>query len=290
VAVADTADRKISVACFPGAHSAPLYRALETGALAEAGLEIEPWEVAGSDEQLAAWDAGALDLVHTSADHFLRESRPTPAKLLRVEGVGELSVYVRAGMGEVDAARLRWGVDAADGGFSFILRALVEPRFGFEVDPRRLIEVGGTRQRLAALLAGEVDGALLHSPFDGAAEAAGCERLCGHSELRPLPLTNACFVRAELADTPVARAYDEALERSREELLAEGPAAVQRLLVARGLAPDQAGTAAAGIFGPLGLPSSARPDRAALLATAELRRRFAHRQPDRRLIDGLIGA
>jgi ABC-type nitrate/sulfonate/bicarbonate transport system substrate-binding protein len=289
VPAADSDRRSVSVAFFPGAHSAPLYLALEKGTLAAAGLEVEPREVASSQEQLAAWDAGELDFLHTSADHFVRGPRPVAATLLRAEGVGELTVYLRPGGSEADPRELRWGVDSADGGFAFVLRALVEPRLGIEVGPGRLREVGGTKQRLAALLAGEVDGALLHSPFDHAAEAAGFERYCGHAELRPQPLTNACFVRIELTGTAVARAYDEALEQSRQELLAAGPREVERLLVARGLAPEQAGTAAAGAFEPLGLPLSSRPDREALLATADLRRRFSPGwEPDPALIDRLM--
>jgi ABC-type nitrate/sulfonate/bicarbonate transport system substrate-binding protein len=262
---------------------------METGGLAGVGLDVEPREVVSSEDQLAAWDAGELDFLHTSADHFVRGPRPVAARLLRVEGVGELAVYLRPGAAAGEPAELRWGVDSATGGFALILRALVEARPPIEVRPQRLHEVGGTKQRLAALLAGEVDGTLLHSPFDHAAEAAGFERLCGHAELDPRPLTNACFVREELADTPVAKAYDEALERSRRTLLAAGPREVERLLRSRGLAGDAAGAAAAGAFQPLGLPLPSAPERAELLATAELRRRFSPGwEPDPELLDRLI--
>src|SRR6185312_4460395 len=116
----DSSRRSVPVAFFPGAHSAPLYLALEKGTLAAAGLEVEPREVASSQDQLAAWDAGELDFLHTSADHFVRGPRPVAATLLRSEGVGELAVYVRPGATAADLGELRWGVDSADGGFAFI--------------------------------------------------------------------------------------------------------------------------------------------------------------------------
>ncbi|WCB95280.1 hypothetical protein DSM104299_04023 [Baekduia alba] len=277
----------LTVAIFPGAHSVPVYQALEAGHFATAGLDVTVREVTSSSEQLARWDRGALHAVHTSADHFVRGPRPVAARLLRVEPVGELVVHTRPGVapGE-DATSLRWGVDDPDSGFAFVLRAIVEARLGTAPAAASLVTTGGTLQRLEALREGRVDGATLHSPFDVIAARAGLPRLGGHLEVAPDLVTNACFVRADLG---VADAYDAALEAGRQDVLRGGPDRAAALLAGRGLAADRATAAARGIFTDLGLPADPRPTRAGLDAVARLRRRFDPGfEPDPVLLDALL--
>jgi hypothetical protein len=280
---------RLDVAAFPGAHTAPLYHALNEGIFRDHGLEVHLREVRSSREQLAAWDNGELDAVHTAADHFVRGPRPVAGRVVWREPMGELSVHARDDVASRLFSELCWGVDAADSGFALVLRAIVETVLETPVVRAALIEIGGTRQRLEALLSGEVDGVTLHNPFDSVASRVGYPRLGGHLEIAPDLLTSGCFMTADLAVDRSGHAYVDALIASSQELLSRGPSHVTALLVNRGLTADSASAAVEGLFGALGLRADPRPTRSSLQAVADLRRRFVPQwSPDPELIDSLL--
>lgn len=261
----------LTVAIFPAAGSVHLYHAADGGLFAAAGLGVTLHEVASWHEQMAGWDEGRFHLMHTSPDHLLRGGRQHDPVIVRAEGIGELSVYVRSGV-RLDEAR--WAVDAPDSAFALVLRAVVADIGGVAIENDVLVPVGGTRQRADALVAGEADGAALHPPFDRMLELQGFERLGGHAEVAPELLTVGVMARREDAASDVVVRYVQTCDASSAQLVAGGPSKIAEVLEAHGWDSSVARAAAEAMAGPAGLGADPRPTEAGLEAVARLRARF----------------
>jgi ABC-type nitrate/sulfonate/bicarbonate transport system substrate-binding protein len=160
---------------------APGFDAAErSGAFAAEGLEIEVIQARGSEPQLASLAAGECDLVHTAADNVLARVVDRGERDLRIYLVGDLgldlTLVARGVRSTAELAGKRLGVDATWSGHALLLYALLE-RAGVARADHVPVPVGGTAQRLDALLAGTVDAALLSAPFDAVALAAGAVAL-----------------------------------------------------------------------------------------------------------------
>jgi len=262
----------LTTAVFPGAGSAHLYHAVDAGLFAGAGLDVTLHEVTSSQEQVAGWNDGTFSILHTSPDHLLRGSLDRDATIVRAEAIGELSVYARSGVALSDA---RWAVDGAGSAFALVLRSVIADLGGVDATAATLEAVGGTPQRLAAMLGGDADGAVLHPPFDRVAEAnGGFERIGGHSDVVPALMPVVVMVPgAELGSEMVSR-YLETCERSAAALIEGGDELLATALERRGWPAETARAVAPDILGPAGLGADPHPSLEGLEAAARLRERW----------------
>ncbi|MFF0097120.1 ABC transporter substrate-binding protein [Streptomyces canus] len=263
--------RRLTVGIFPGAGAVHLYNALDSGYFQRAGLEVNLVQVASSDQQMAGWNDGDYDLMHTSPDHLLRGLLKRDPVAVQAEGMGELAVHRRPGS---PAATDRWAVDNAQSAFAFVLRAVLADVAGTPVTDGQLVPVGGTLQRFQALPTGTVDGTTLHPPFDVLVAEKGYPRLGGHLQVAPDILTGVVVAPRADATTGHIRAYLDVCRRSTAELLTSGAPGIEAALVRHGLPESAARAAAPGLLGPAGLSTSPNVTLRRLQAVADLRRRF----------------
>ncbi|KQW04211.1 ABC transporter substrate-binding protein [Streptomyces sp. Root369] len=263
--------RRLTVGIFPGAGAVHLYNALDSGYFQKAGLEVNLVQVASSDQQMAGWNDGDYDIMHTSPDHLLRGLLKRDPVAVQAEGMGELAVHRRPGS---PAATDRWAVDNAQSAFAFVLRAVLADVAGAPVTDGQLVPVGGTLQRFQALPTGTVDGTTLHPPFDVLAAEKGYPRLGGHLQVAPDILTGVVVAPRTDADTRHIRDYLDVCRRSTAELLTSGAPGIEAALVRHGLPESAARAAAPGLLGPAGLSTSPDVTLRRLQAVAALRRRF----------------
>ncbi|WP_329445560.1 hypothetical protein [Streptomyces canus] len=263
--------RRLTVGIFPGAGCVHLCNALDSGYFQKAGLEVNLVQVASSDQQMAGWNDGDYDVMHTSPDHLLRGLLKRDPVAVQAEGMGELAVHRRPGS---PAATDRWAVDNARSAFAFVLRAVLADVVGEPVADGQLVPVGGTLQRFQALPTGTVEGTTLHPPFDVLAAEKGYPRLGGHLQVAPDILTGVVVATRTDATTRHIRAYLDVCRRSTTELLTSGAPGIEAALIRHGLPESAARAAAPGLLGPAGLSTSPDVTLHRLQAVADLRRRF----------------
>jgi ABC-type nitrate/sulfonate/bicarbonate transport system substrate-binding protein len=278
-------ERQVTVAVFPGAGDVHLYYALDSGYFRKAGLDVELVEVTSSDEQMAGWDEGRFDIMHTSPDHLLRPRKRDPVAV-RAEGIGELTVYRRPG--ELSPAD-RWAVDDANSAFAFVLRAVLADVADTRITEDQLLPVGGTLQRFQQLLAGAVDGTTLHPPFDVLAADQGYTRVGSHLDVAPDLLTVVAITPRETAASWYVRAYLEVCRTSTRKLLSSGAPGIEKALVHHGWDTTRAQAATPGLLGPAGLATPPRVSLRGLEAVVALRRRFEPGWQPQRPVTDLIG-
>ena len=136
------------------------------------GVEVLPTRTTSSAEQLRALLAGEQDMVVTAIDNLFEWTRAGADLRLvaQVEATTPLGIHAGGDVESIaDLAGCRFAVDAPDNGFALIAKRLLRDA-GVEVD---YVVVGGVRERLDALLGGQVDATLLGPPFDKLAEKAG---------------------------------------------------------------------------------------------------------------------
>ncbi|MFI1356410.1 ABC transporter substrate-binding protein [Streptomyces sp. NPDC020898] len=263
--------RRLTVGIFPGAGAVHLYHALDSGYFQKAGLEVDLVQVVSSDQQMAGWNDGDYDIMHTSPDHLLRGLLTRDPVAVQAEGMGELAVHRRPGS---PLPTDRWAVDNAQSAFAFVLRAVLADVVGAPVTDAQLVSVGGTLQRFQALPTGAVDGTTLHPPFDVLAAEKGYPRLGGHLQVAPDILTGVVVVPRTAATTPHIRAYLDVCRASTAELVTSGASGTEAALVRHGLPKSAAQAAAPGLLGPAGLSTSPDVTLRGIEAVADLRRRF----------------
>lgn len=162
----------------------PLIVAQQLGLLSEAGVELQLTETRGSDEQLRQLAALEQDLAVTAMDNIFEWARREPALRIvaQVEATTPLVLVARPPMRHIsDLEGCTFGVDALGNGFVLAARYVLDAA-GVDV---RWKEVGGVRERMQALLAGEVDASLLGPPFDGPALARGLNLVASLNEMVP---------------------------------------------------------------------------------------------------------
>ncbi|MCX4862028.1 ABC transporter substrate-binding protein [Streptomyces canus] len=263
--------RRLTVGVFPGSGLVHLHHAIQSGYFQQAGLEVKLVQVASSDQQLAGWNDGDFDIMHTSPDHLLRGLLKRDPVAVRAEGMGELVVHRRSG---APLPTDRWAVDNAHSAFAFVLRAVLADVVGSPVTDDQLVPVGGTLQRFRALPTGAVDGTTLHPPFDVLAAEKGFPRLGGHLEVAPDLVTNVVVTPRETATAWTTRAYIQLCRISTEELSASGTPGIEAALLRHGLPEAAVRAAVPGLLGPAGLSTSPEVTLRGMEAVAGLRRRF----------------
>ena len=175
-------------------------------------VEVVPTRTPSSAEQLRALLAGEHDMVVTAIDNLFEWTRAGADLRLvaQVEQTTPLGIYAGGDVESLaDLAGCRFAVDAPDNGFALIAKHLLRDA-GVEVD---YVVVGGVRERLDALLGGQVDATLLGPPFDKLAEKAGMRRVVDVNALLPELPGQGLVVRAELLASAELERYLGALVR-----------------------------------------------------------------------------
>lgn len=166
---------KITAAVFPGGFNLPLWTAMEEGFLSARGLEVEPYYVNGSIEQLPGLIVGRWDIGLTGIDNIVayqsgQGEAETSAKpdlfafmggddaFLRLVVQGDIETYQ-------DLKGKTLAVDAMTTGFAFVLRKMVETA-GLAPGDVVYEKAGGVMQRWEALKEGKFAGTLLLTPFE----------------------------------------------------------------------------------------------------------------------------
>ena len=176
------------------------------------GVEVLPTRTPSSAEQLRALLAGEQDMVVTAIDNLFEWTRAgADVRLVaQVEQTTPLGIHAGGDVESLaDLAGCRFAVDAPDNGFALIAKRLLLDA-GVEVD---YVVVGGVRERLDALLGGQVDATLLGPPFDKLAEQAGMRRVVDVNALLPELPGQGLVVRAELLASAELERYLGALVR-----------------------------------------------------------------------------
>lgn len=176
------------------------------------GVEVLPTRTPSSAEQLRALLAGEHDMVVTAIDNLFEWTRAGADLRLvaQVEQTTQLGIHAGGDVESLaDLAGCRFAVDAPDNGFALIAKHLLLDA-GVEVD---YVVVGGVRERLDALLGGQVDATLLGPPFDKLAEKAGMRRVVDVNALLPELPGQGLVVRAELLASAELERYLGALVR-----------------------------------------------------------------------------
>ncbi|MET0780077.1 MAG: ABC transporter substrate-binding protein [Microbacterium sp.] len=182
----------------------PLIVARELGLLDD--IDLVTRRTTGSPEQLAGLLTGEIDIAVTAIDNlFAWAAAGADVRLVaQTEQTTPLGIYARPAIGRLaDLDGSRFAVDAATNGFSLVARYLLE-REGITVD---YVEVGGVKERLDSLLAGDVTATLLGPPFDAAARDAGAPLLATVAEVLPAFPGQGLVVRAELSGSEELGAY-----------------------------------------------------------------------------------
>lgn len=176
------------------------------------GVEVLPTRTPSSAEQLRALLAGEQDMVVTAIDNLFEWTRAgADVRLVaQVEQTTQLGIHAGGDVESLaDLAGCRFAVDAPDNGFALIAKHLLRDA-GVEVD---YVVVGGVRERLDALLGGQVDATLLGPPFDKLAEKAWMRRVVDVNALLPELPGQGLVVRAELLASAELERYLGALVR-----------------------------------------------------------------------------
>lgn len=236
------------------------------------GLEVLPTRTASSAEQLRALIAGEQDMVVTAIDNLFEWTRVGADLRLvaQIEATTPLGLHARGDADSLaDLAGCRFAVDATDNGFALIAKRLLLDA-GVEVN---YVVVGGVRERLDALLGGQVDATLLGPPFDKLAEQAGMRRVVDVNALLPELPGQGLVVRAELLESEELERYLRALVCGVEAGQSMAEAQGIELLERRGY---QAAAAAA--WGTRALTLTV--DRCGLELLTEIRRSLGMLPPD----------
>jgi ABC-type nitrate/sulfonate/bicarbonate transport system substrate-binding protein len=146
-------------------------------------VDVATVPVASSPAQFRALLDDDLQVALTSPDNVLAHrfgANPADVRIVSAveRGMG-LGLYGRPGL-SLRGATL--GVDVPTSGFALAMYALAES-LGFGRDDYRLVTLGSTPRRLAALLAGECDATMLGAGNELLAERAGFVALARVSEV-----------------------------------------------------------------------------------------------------------
>ena len=149
----------------------------------QAQLELDTKVTRSSKEQREDLLSGERDLAVTAIDNLLiwNESADDFRLVAQVESTTSLAIYARPGLHSIgDLAGTRFAVDAATNGFAIVARHLLADAGVHDVE---FVEIGGVRERLAALLSGRADATLLGPPLDEMADQQGLVKLLAANDL-----------------------------------------------------------------------------------------------------------
>lgn len=211
------------------------------GRYSEQAISIDAVRTRSSDEQFATLVTGERDAAVTAMDNVLawnlRDGPQDFAIIGQVETTTLLPVIARAEILSLTGlAGRNILVDAPANGFVVALRAMLADA-GIGEDGYTLIEVGGVKERLDVLVAGQGDATLLGPPFDAMALAAGFVSLGRINDSYPAFPGQGIVVRKETLQRQRAAlsAWLSALEAGRQSIV-DKPDAARAALAAEGFA------------------------------------------------------
>jgi ABC-type nitrate/sulfonate/bicarbonate transport system substrate-binding protein len=223
--------------------NAPTVAAQAIGAFSANGVDLVTTFTRSSLDQRAALVAGDADVAVTALDNLFAWNQSAGdgqfRAIAQIERTTTLPVYLAAGLTSLDqlagCEHPRVVVDSPASGFGIALVAILES-VGISPDRIEIVGAGGVNERLAALVAGEGDVALLAPFVAGAAADAGLRRVTAVEEAYPSYPGLVVAALQERADGTGAAltAYLAALGAGRAWLLDQPDAAAQAL-VATGL-------------------------------------------------------
>jgi ABC-type nitrate/sulfonate/bicarbonate transport system substrate-binding protein len=153
--------------------------ALRAGYFGHEGIESLFTRTPSSQRQIRGLLAGEWDIAHTAVDNVFEYVDTENADLVLVL-VGEVGTDIRLLAREAtDISSLRGrrlGVDSPRSGYALMAYLILEKN-GIGRDGYDVVQVGGSTERGRALVAGVVDFAMLGTPHDEQAVAAGCHVL-----------------------------------------------------------------------------------------------------------------
>ncbi len=162
---------------FAGSSNWPLFVGVERGLYAREGLAVEFSAARDSTSQLASLADGRIEIALTAFDNVVALGAGEIFAFCGINGGARFSLMVAPGVRTyADLKRRALGVDATANGYALVLLAMLK-HGGLRQGDYRLVSVGSSRERFAALRDGRVAGTLLNAPQDAAAAAAGFARL-----------------------------------------------------------------------------------------------------------------
>lgn len=160
------------------------------GFFAAVGLDVDVMVTPNSTDQMRGLGKNSWQIVSTAFDNVLGWSGREAAEFVAIARVSDgvtLPVYVRPEIKTWDDLRGKaLAVDAVDTAFALVLRRVLLAH-GLEMDrgDYSLIAKGTTGFRLDSMIQGETFAAVLNSPWDAKAVAAGMVRFADHREVLP---------------------------------------------------------------------------------------------------------
>jgi len=161
--------------------------ALRGGSFTRERIAVEFARTPSSERQIRGLLAGEWDVAHTAVDNVFEYVDSEDADLVLVL-VGEVGTDIR--LIARDAAEIaslagkRLGVDSPRSGYA-LMAYLILGKHGIGRDRYQVVQVGGSTERGKALIAGTVDFAMLGTPHDEEAVAAGCHVLAEAARYLP---------------------------------------------------------------------------------------------------------
>lgn len=184
---------KLTCAVFPGGFNLPLWTAMEEGYFKAETLDVEPYYVSASTEQLPGLIDDRFELGLTGFDNIVaynvgQGEAPTVNTPDLVAFMGGDAAFLRfVVQGEnrsfADLKGKELAVDAMTTGMVFVLLKMIE-KAGM-ADKVDYVKAGGVMQRWEGLKAGKFAGTLLMTPFDMIAEKLGLNVLQRGDEVCP---------------------------------------------------------------------------------------------------------
>jgi ABC-type nitrate/sulfonate/bicarbonate transport system substrate-binding protein len=241
------------------------------GLLDVAEIEFDVLLTGSSDEQFGALRDGDRDFAVTSMDNVIMWKRRPGGEAMRlvaqVEGMLAIDLVARPDVSSVaELAGARLLVDSAENGFVVALHKLLHDE-GVDYAGCTILESGGVKQRLQALLAGKGDAASLGPPFTQMAQAQGMKLIANVNQRYPGFAGQGIIIRTDLAADKLAEfeRYLAACSQALASAMDDPAAAVERLAVAGMPAPMAQAMVSA-------LGQSLVPDRIGVDMLAEHRR------------------
>jgi ABC-type nitrate/sulfonate/bicarbonate transport system substrate-binding protein len=177
-------DKRASVAVFRAANNWPLYAAVETKALEDAGIDVEVVHISSSKQQMKGLMDGGYDIIHTAADNVVAvHVEPDFGAVVDKPRIfmggddGFLSLHSSRkvqSFGDLNGKRV--GFDSTRSGFAFVLKKILATE-GLKEGAYEEVVVGGTELRYKALVDGSIDAAMMTPPYDLLCSATGFTRL-----------------------------------------------------------------------------------------------------------------
>ena len=153
--------------------------ALRGGGFAREGIEPIFTRTPSSERQIQGLLAGEWDVAHTAVDNVFEyvDAEDADLVLVLVGEVGtDIRLLAREATGIASLRGRRLGVDSPRSGYALMAYLILEKN-GIGRGAYEVLQVGGSTERGRALVAGVVDFAMLGTPHDEQAVAAGCHVL-----------------------------------------------------------------------------------------------------------------